>query len=125
VPGFGHGKPSCTCFGSFSLRLSLFNQQRHSEYGSVLWLIVENTLEWWEPKGISAVLESENAEKEAVHDEDYSGPSENSDLLRLCVGNPWDFESEGDGREGKDAIWIELVIVHRRITKADTYRWQR
>ena len=48
-------------------------------------------LERWQEKGISSVLDTENAHEEAVHDEYHSGPQEDGELLCLGISDPRNF----------------------------------
>jgi hypothetical protein len=57
-------------------------------------------LERWEVKWVSSVLESEDAEEEAVHQEDNGGPCHNGDSLRFGIGYAWDLDGKGDCCEG-------------------------
>lgn len=67
-------------------------------------LIFILNLKWWKEKWVSSVLESENAEEEAVHQEDDSGPGHDGDALCFGIGYAWNLDCEGDCCEGEDAI---------------------
>jgi hypothetical protein len=62
-------------------------------------------LEGRQPERIASVLDFEHAEKEAVHSQDDRTPDEYGNLLSLWILHPRYFQSQGDGREGKYAVW--------------------
>lgn len=61
-------------------------------------------LEWRQPELVSTVLHSEDAEQEAVHAEQHTTPQEYSKLLSSRVLDPWNLESERNGRKSQDTV---------------------
>lgn len=63
-------------------------------------------------EGIACILDAEDAEEEAIHDEQSTAPCENSDTLGLRVGNSGDLDSEGNSCKAQDTICMLSVVVH-------------
>lgn len=61
-------------------------------------------LKRWQMKRIPSILNPENAEQEAVHDENDTGPGQGGDLLSFRIRDPGHFERESDGGEREGAI---------------------
>jgi hypothetical protein len=61
-------------------------------------------LERWQPEGVAAVLDPEDAQEEGVHAENDSTPNEDRDLLLAGIGHSRDLESKTDGGKGEDAV---------------------
>ena len=66
----------------------------------------ERSHEGGQREGVSSVLDTEDAQQEAVHEEHNSGPSNDGHTLRPDVANARDLDGEGDGAEGQDAVYI-------------------
>lgn len=58
---------------------------------------------------VGTVLDAENAEKEAVHDEQNTTPGQNSNLLSLVVANARHLNGERDGTESQDTVYFRLA----------------
>jgi len=56
--------------------------------------------------GITGVLDPEDAEKEAVHDEHDTTPGNNSNALSLGVRHTGYLDGQGDGRKGEYTVYI-------------------
>lgn len=61
-----------------------------------------------QPKLITAVLLSEDAEEKAVHAEQDTAPKKDGELLGARVGDAGDLEGERNGSEGQDTICMEI-----------------
>ena len=68
-------------------------------------LIFSPLHERWQGKWISAVLDTEYAQQEAVDKEQNATESDDSDLLGLSISNSWDLDSESDDTERQCAVW--------------------
>lgn len=55
-------------------------------------------------KGVAAVLDTENAEKETVEDEHDAGIEDDHSLLDLDTAKAWCLVREANGTEGKSSI---------------------
>lgn len=55
---------------------------------------------------VAAVLHAENAQQEAVHEEDDGAPDDGCHLLDLFVCYSRDLDGQRNGREGKDTVYI-------------------
>ena len=73
-------------------------------------------LERRQPKGVATVLDTESAEKVAVHGEHDGTPGKSSDTLSTRVCHAGDLESKRNGRKGKNGV-CGMVRVGTR--KAD------
>lgn len=65
---------------------------------------INRRLKWWEEEWVSSILESENAEEEAVHQENDGGPGHDGNSLYLGISYAWDLDGESDCCEGEDAV---------------------
>ncbi len=61
-------------------------------------------LEWWQIKRVTTVLDPEDAEEKAVHDENNTAPYEYCNLLLLRIGHARDFQCEGNRRKRKGTV---------------------
>lgn len=55
-------------------------------------------------KGVAAVLQSEDAEEEAVHDPHDETPDQHSDLLSFGIGHARHLDGKGYGRKGENTV---------------------
>lgn len=83
-------------------------------------------LERGEEEWVSSILESENAEEEAVHQEDYGGPGHDGNSLCFGISYAWDFDGEGDCCKGEDTIWEIVSGSSPRVNdRESTNKWQQ
>lgn len=68
-------------------------------------LFLDSLHERREGEGVSAVLDAEHAQQEAVHEEQHTNPSQHGNALRLSVCHSGNLDCEVDSREGKDTIY--------------------
>ena len=73
-------------------------------YSSLCSRISIQNLEWRQPKGISTVLDSEDAHQEAVHAKNDRRPDDDCRLLSLGVLDPWNPERQIDRRKGQKCV---------------------
>lgn len=66
-------------------------------------------LERRQPEGVATVLHPKDAEEEAVHGKHDTTPDEDHHGLHLGVGDSGDFEGEGDGRKGENAVCDDCI----------------
>lgn len=59
---------------------------------------------WWQVKWVASVLETEDAQEEAVHNQEHAAPSPDCDSLGLGVGNSGHLDSQGDDRKGENTV---------------------
>ena len=74
-------------------------------------------LEGWQPELVSAVLLSEDAEKEAVHAKQDAAPEEDGELLSTRIGDARNFQGEGDSSERQDAICKSSAMIRTGPTR--------
>lgn len=64
-------------------------------------------------EGVTAVLDPEDAEEEAVDEEQQAAPNNDGSLLSLGVGDTRNLQGERDGRKGEDTVWTSLAWAER------------
>ena len=77
-------------------------------------------LERRQPKGVATVLDTESAEKVAVHGKHDQAPDKSCNALGAGVCHTGDLEGKRDGCKCKDSVcsWLEMLFeVKKIITK--------
>ena len=62
--------------------------------------------ERWQGEGVAAVLDAEDAEQEAVHDDHDTTPDEDGELLCLLIGNSRRLDGQCDGSKRQNAVCV-------------------
>lgn len=70
---------------------------------------------------VASILDAENAEKEAVHNQDNAAPSPHGDNLDSGIGNPGNLDGQGDGSKGENTVYglSKSAITKGRQEKAN------
>lgn len=66
---------------------------------------------------VASILGTEDAQKEAVHNQENAAPGPDSDNLGPGIGNPGNLDGQRDGGKGEDTIYT--VIYSQRFPKAN------
>lgn len=78
--------------------------------------------EWWQPKWITAILDSEDAHEEAVHAKHNTSPDNTGNLLRSGVFHTRNLQAQRDSGKGQDSV-CKIYQLRLTIWIANTYTW--
>ena len=67
--------------------------------------------ERWQGEWVAAILDAEDAQEEAVYQEEDQTPDDHCDLLSLGVGHARNFDSQGDGAEREHTVYYIRVSL--------------